>query len=507
MFDFLADFDERMENISVFYPIFKLQGAQKYPQYDIFSLGISTLLFLLDVMLKGKEGCDSKELAYFLRDLLNFNYAEELTEEETTEIVYYLLDMLRNGGKPFEITYQNPYNKGSRRHKVVLIEIASYEPNRPIKYRLSIQGLDLMFKTREIYRELRITISQIYLKQQIERGVFHEAIRTVDDLRLQVKDLHERMRQFTERLYKNVLDVDIKVYSKLYEDIFRQIQREQQVFDEIKTLLTSLYQNLQAINPAQMTSKEKTNLEYVISLSQKLDRVINEHNILLKERIDLSHKYYEAMETQFSMGFRTKIDFELEIVDEIINKNTDIDHLASVLSPLFSLRHHKGFNIHKVFAEQRIDEKREERQNVSLKELDVAAAKAGVGQRDLEKIKKDNYRYYMKMIFDNLELMQTKLSVILESLEQEDYYKVINSFDFYSFLISMHQTKAFDFAALTHGFSDDGKFIDLERIAAEIKQNHPNLDNFNRLDIIGSDEVISMENGFTVTNYIFRLGR
>lgn len=165
MFDFLADFDERMENISVFYPIFKLQGAQKYPRYDIFSLGISTLLFLLDVMLKGKEGCDSKELAFFLRDLLNFNYAEELTEEEATEIVYYLLDMLRNDGKPFEITYQNPYTKSNRRHKVVLIEIASYEPNRPIKYRLSVQGLDLMFKTREIYRELRITISQIYLKR------------------------------------------------------------------------------------------------------------------------------------------------------------------------------------------------------------------------------------------------------------------------------------------------------------------------------------------------------
>jgi hypothetical protein len=510
LMDFLADFDERLENVSVFYPIFRLQGAQKYPNYDILTLGFSLLVYILDTMLKGREGCDSKELALFLKELVNFNYGETLSEEEAGELTYYVLDILRNGGRPYEIIYRNPYKRIDRKIKVVLIEIASYMPNEPVKYRLSTQGLDLMFKTREIYKELRITISQIYLKQQIEKGVFHEAIRTVDDLSLQVRDLKDRIRLFMERVFKNVLDVGIEGYINLYDEAYEQIEKEHQVFNDIKNLLNNLYQSLQSIDPLQITTKERNDLEYVISLSKKLDNVINEHGELLKKRIDLGQKYFEAMENQFASGFKTKIDFEREIVDEIVKGNAGYKKVIGILSPIFSLKQHKFFNIHKIFEEQHIDDSAEEEDESSLIDLDEAAVSAADREKELIKVKRENYRYYAEILLSYLkEKTEGRLSEILQGLTPQDYYKVINSFDFFSFLIILHQMKFVDFKGADYNERNinygEEKGIDLRDIIYRTRDRFEGLEDIDTLEVRGSDEVINLENGFQVTDYIFRI--
>ena len=41
--------------------------------------------------------------------------------------------------------------------------------------RLTEKGLDLLFKSREIYHDLHFSVMQLYLDQQIRRGVFDEA--------------------------------------------------------------------------------------------------------------------------------------------------------------------------------------------------------------------------------------------------------------------------------------------------------------------------------------------
>ena len=53
--------------------------------------------------------------------------------------------------------------------------------------------MEMLFKTREIFTEFRLNVTQLYLRQQIEKGVFVGALQTVNELSLQVRQLRERI--------------------------------------------------------------------------------------------------------------------------------------------------------------------------------------------------------------------------------------------------------------------------------------------------------------------------
>jgi len=57
-----------------------------------------------------------------------------------------------------------------------------------IKLRLSREGLDIIFKSREIYQDLRFSVMQFYLDQQIRRGTFEGALETVKELGVAVTE-------------------------------------------------------------------------------------------------------------------------------------------------------------------------------------------------------------------------------------------------------------------------------------------------------------------------------
>ena len=85
-------------------------------------------------------------------------------------LAYFFLDALRNGGRPFSYLFQDLETGQEELYKFALIDTADYQVQGKMKYKLSEIGLDLLFKTKEIYSELRISISQLYLRQQIEKG-------------------------------------------------------------------------------------------------------------------------------------------------------------------------------------------------------------------------------------------------------------------------------------------------------------------------------------------------
>lgn len=132
-------------------------------------------------------------------------------------MAYFFMDVLRNNGRPFNYTFDDLEARAESSFKFSLIEMASYQIHGQVRFRLSNHGLDLLFKTKEVYKELRLSISQLYLRQQIEKGVFSEALRTVDDMYVQVKEIQAEINGLKQRIVRNVSQVSIAEYAGIVE--------------------------------------------------------------------------------------------------------------------------------------------------------------------------------------------------------------------------------------------------------------------------------------------------
>jgi hypothetical protein len=67
----LKNFSERMSNMAPFVCLVrKLGNLQKYPGYDMFSIGFGVMLFVLENMLIGREECSMDEISEFLQSLV-----------------------------------------------------------------------------------------------------------------------------------------------------------------------------------------------------------------------------------------------------------------------------------------------------------------------------------------------------------------------------------------------------------------------------------------------------
>ena len=138
-----------------------------------------------------------------------------MSNKKSKELARYLVrEKLMNNGKPHEYLYIDIYidikTGEQKRYKFHLIEIEpeGYDiKSKTVTLRLSEHGLDLLFKTKEIYNELQISIAQLYLRQQIQKGVFDGALRSIDELDLAVRKRKQRIQQLERKIIKDVLYV------------------------------------------------------------------------------------------------------------------------------------------------------------------------------------------------------------------------------------------------------------------------------------------------------------
>lgn len=60
-------------------------------------------------------------------------------------------------------------------------------------YALDEDGLELVFATKEFYSEFQLSIHQLVLRKQLEKGEFQGALRQINEMRVDVETLQERM--------------------------------------------------------------------------------------------------------------------------------------------------------------------------------------------------------------------------------------------------------------------------------------------------------------------------
>lgn len=445
MRDALTGFRDRMKNMAGFWPLFRLRELRKYQEYDLLALGLGVLLLILEHMLIGRVECDHGDVARFLRAAILEAYGVTLTEEESRELASYLLSQLRNDGRAFEFAYRNLESNEDEKHVFHLIENGTYHvASGQIRFKLTDVGLDLLFKTREMYKELRISIAQMLLRQQIEKGVFEDALRTVDSLGLDVRQLREEIERMKMGIKRDVSQFSLPTYEAMLSMIREQFDKERQMFEELNNLIRDTRANYETKSSGE---REEMALNRLVEVSQRLNQVINLHNRLLVDKLDLQELVLEALEEGIVSGFRSKVNFEREFLDPIVRTGTPLENVRRLIEPMMSLNVRKRFNIHKASASQPVQKVIEERETETP---DVPTDEWQPSQEDpkvkLKNIRDARYKDYLRMIFAPLLQEQSlTLQEILHGLEAEALYDVVNARDFYPFLVQLHQMSPIQF--------------------------------------------------------------
>lgn len=500
----LQNFHDRMKNIAEFYPLFRLRELRKYQEYDLLALGVGVMLLILEHMLIGRLESDHQDVARFLREVIAKSYHKQMTEEESRELASYLLSNLRNDGRPFEFAYRNLEAGTEDKHSFHLIENGTYHvASGQIRFKLSDAGLDLLFKTREMYKELRITISQILLRQQIEKGVFEDAIRTVSSLGLDVRQLREELSRMKMAIKRDVSQFSLPAYEAMLSAIREQFQKEKRMFDDLNNLLRDTRSHYEQRGSGQ----EERTLNQLVEISQRLNQVMNLHNKLLLDKLDLQGMVLEALEEGIVQGFRSKVNFEREFLDPILQTGTTLENVKRLIEPMFTLNVKKGFNIHKALAPQPVPRAAvaEVEQKVDL--APDAAVEANDALQKIKVIRDERYKGYLRMVFEPLLTEQSlTLQEVLSALPPDRLYDVVNARDFYPFLVQLHQMSPIQFQLddSTKAKILDGDETNLPFLLIRLLEEAPDLELLGTVTITAEQNAVALaEAEWTVSNFRF----
>lgn len=445
----LEGFGDRMRTFLVAKPLLVLGQKQRFKDYDLSSLGLAVLLFVLEHMLQSSRGCTREAIARFLRETIHDVHDEWISEQEASELESVIVQELRNDGKPFEYQFLDLDQRGPASTNYHLLEYEEYDiRQRTVCLKLSTEAIDLLFKTKEVYQELKISITQLYLQQQIVKGVFDGALRTVQELRLQVRDLKGEIEKLKEKIRADAKKVSReRLYDKTLNRVQEQLSREKRTFAELDDLITKTSERMTSLSPAIEEGKREKDhdaREKVVAVQRELRRVMVEHEALFYEKIDILTLMLNSVEASILHAFRTKINFNREILIPFINERGDPRFLPTVLQPFMPLHRPKSFPLSKIAERQVLRTRSDGEEEGSLIALDEAELEEEIAREKRARLEQERklYRYLQILIEPLVSKGSSRLSEALmgvASQSYEEYLQLGRDHDFLCLLVHLHQ--------------------------------------------------------------------
>ena len=287
---------ERMERIVLFDPLNTLGRKTKKDNQgrliDYHGLGLLTLLFFFENMLIRNKKTGSAELGEFLKALSHEEV--DLKPEEFLDLAREIIGVFRppDGKK----TSRQFYNWETRKNEEMMFSIlkAGHSDSAKNKqyYTLDEQGLELVFATKEFFSEFQLSINQLILRKQLEKGEFVGALRQIDEMRINVESLRDRMNNIHSEIQRSIVsDQTYERYKNILEDINIRLKREHEEFEELKTFVKD---TKTTIGNEYHGEKEKKVYELILKIDYQLGEVHHIHSQLLTESIDLKNTALEA---------------------------------------------------------------------------------------------------------------------------------------------------------------------------------------------------------------------
>ncbi len=357
----VEEYRERLAAMFDFFPLYDLRGKTSLSEHRGFELGICLLLFIMEKML-AHQHCTYEDCEQFLFRLLPLLSESPPEHEERVRLAQKLIEEISNRGRPFIYSYYDPFSKTEHEVKFRLIEqrpLTLYGTDT-LALRLTEKGLEILFKSREIYRDLHFSVMQLYLDQQIRRGVFEGAIKTVNELEIAVEGIENECRRQRENVRRNVIDaLKSDQYSRLSSRMEEQLQQEQEVFDNLKELVRETRQRLEKEDSG---VESGARLAKIMELNGALFRVASRHLELIGSRVDLEGLVSSVLSESIYAGMLVRFHLKKELQDSVLRSNPPGAVLKSViLDPLALPKAPRLLGLETLLAPQRLLGKERER--------------------------------------------------------------------------------------------------------------------------------------------------
>lgn len=430
------DFKERMKRMLLFEPLQELSQKRKSDlngnPVDMRSLGLFTLLYFYEMKLIREKKTGIAEIIRLLQFITADVYA--MNDKQWEAIGRDILDVFRPAnGKIKSYPFFNWESKSEETLEFSYIKATDFDvqTNRQF-YTLDDDGLELVFATKEYFQEFQLSIHQLMLRKLLEKGEFQGALRQINEMRIDVETIYERLIKLEHDVKRNVVSMETQNrFIQAIDDRNFRLHRENEEFQELKQFVNETKANYY-YQPEQ--NKEKKAYEYLTQIEKELSLVHGQHRALLNQSFILKREVLQAAEESlYYVGIET-FNFDIDITSRIVSTPLPLESMKGILMPFLSLEMKKTWSLLSIFAPHSwSEEEQTTNKNVFAKVAD---------EQQKEKYAKIVRAFYAEIMREMLHtyegLREWTLGQFIEKLKETNHHFLDNRM-FYSFFILCHQ--------------------------------------------------------------------
>ncbi|ERI08895.1 hypothetical protein [Aneurinibacillus aneurinilyticus] len=432
-----SGYRERMRRLALFDTLYELDRKREQDlegtSLDMKGLGLLTLLFFFEQKLIRQSKTGVKQLAAFLKNISEQRYI--LPEDKYEDVARTIIQTFRpTDGKKRSYHYYDWEEKTEQSIEYSILKANSFDVKSNTQYyTLDEDGLELLFATKEFYSEFQLSINQLILRKQLDKGEFKGALRQINEMRIDVETLQERMVKLKHEIQRSIVSEEtFERYKQLLEDIYGRLSREDEEFTELRQFVKETRERLYSRDVHQ---KEKKTYGYVLKINRELEAVHYDHSRLLDQTLTLKNTtLITAQESLYYTGIQS-FNFDQDLVSQIVSSPLPLEAMKGVLHPFLKVEENKRWSPLTVLAEQNITEEREEKVEQGFIEVDLDQAGDPYRKGLIRK-----YKELMELFLSAYEMERGgTLSAFIDFLEETGQASVYEQRYFYDFWLILHQ--------------------------------------------------------------------
>jgi hypothetical protein len=365
-------YKERMRRLALFEPLHELERKREQDQegtnVDMKGLGLLSLLFFFEQKLMRQYKVGVMQLTTFLKANCSSQYKWD--DEKWTTLARTIIQTFRPAtGRKRSYSFFDWETKKDDVIEYSILKANSFDLKTNTQYfTLDEDGLELLFATKEFYSEFQLSINQLMLRKQIEKGEFQGALRQINEMRIDVETLEARLEKLNHEIKRSIVSEEtFERYKALLDDIYGRLEREDEEFKELRSFIQETRERLFAKNDFQ---KEQRSFNLIIRIVGELEKVHHEHSSLLKQSLTLRNTtLITAQESLYYTGVHL-FNFDQDIVSSILSAPLPVDAMKGILHPFLKVEENNLWSPLTLLAEQRLEMEKEEQEQTGFLDFD-----------------------------------------------------------------------------------------------------------------------------------------
>jgi hypothetical protein len=436
--DVLSGFRERMGKLALFDPLFELSRQRKTDrcgkQVAMMELGLLTLLFFFEKKLMRSRKTSVKDLVGFLSAVVEEKY--DLDQEELEDIGRRIIHVFRpSSGRKREFSFFHLGTGQEEIHYTSILRTDSYDvASNTQYYALDEDGLELIFATKEFYLEFQLSIHQLLLRKQLEKGEFQGALRQIDEMMIDVETLQERIIALEHEIKRSIVSEETFArYRSLLEDIYLRLKRENEEFNELRDFVKETKDRIYA---ERELMRNRRPYELIVRIGIELEKVHNEHTRLLQQSMELESSALRAAKESLYYTGMNAFNFEQDIGSFLFGTPLPIEAMKGVVAPFLQLEQVKVWSPLTVFAKQQLSG----HDDGSVIEESLLALDEE--EDDSSYTRRQRFVQVVEALlrcYERLNCEEVRLSEFIAYLDEDEASDLKSERDFYDCWIILHQ--------------------------------------------------------------------